>query len=189
MINNQVYVCPTCIKLFSRVLSSSSLAVAVSWWWVCLRCSMADAWMWFNSDLREAERKEKERGMAEINDIFDLYIHPSSTHSYPVLGCRLGPSLPFQKFIVAIIRQYNTLTLHILYMEKKPLCTAMTPMINNWINFDYTHIISLHGMCSKYTYQKGHCSYKKSSTILSQISTWSKSGWHTYYKALPMFWT
>lgn len=47
----------TCVRLFSIVFSSSALAAADSCWWVCLKCSMADAWMWFSSDRREADGK------------------------------------------------------------------------------------------------------------------------------------
>ena len=46
----------TCMRLFSRADSSSSLAAVVSCWWVCLMCSTADAWMWFNSERKEADR-------------------------------------------------------------------------------------------------------------------------------------
>ncbi len=47
--------------LCSRAFSSSCLAAAVSCWWVWRICSMADAWRWFSSERRDAERRTRDR--------------------------------------------------------------------------------------------------------------------------------
>lgn len=51
----------TCTLLCSKARSSSCLAAAVSCWWVWRMCSMADAWRWFSSERRDAERRTRER--------------------------------------------------------------------------------------------------------------------------------